>query len=208
LLRRDAEDASSTHDFGRDVVPRAAEAYRTYSFDFIDENKKEILYWRDVGTLDSYYEANMDLVAVSPVFNLYDQDWPIRTYQRQMPPAKFVFAQEGRRMGIAVDSMVSPGCIISGGRVVNSVLSHAVRVNSYSEVDSSILFSGVNVGRYSRLRRVIADRDVAIPENTEIGFDPEADRARGYLVTESGLVVIGRDAGVREFGEELSYAAD
>lgn len=205
MLRRDAEDASSTRDFGHDIVPRAIEQYKVYSFDFIDENRKE-LYWRDVGTLDTYYEANMDLVAVTPVFNLYDEHWPIRTYQRQFPPAKFVFAQEGRRLGIAVDSIVSPGCIISGGRVVSSVLSHAVRINSYSEVDSSILFSGVNVGRYSRIRRAIIDRDVTIPENTEIGFDLELDRARGYTVTDSGIVVVGREDTSLESPKELTYA--
>jgi glucose-1-phosphate adenylyltransferase len=206
LLCRDAEDPNSSHDFGKDIIPRTLDKYRVSSFDFIDENRKE-LYWRDVGTLEAYYEANMDLVAVEPVFNLYDQRWPIRTYQRQYPPAKFVFAQEGRRMGIAVDSIVSQGCIISGGRVVNSVLSHAVRINSYSEVDSAIIFSGVNVGRYSRIRRAIIERDVDIPENSEVGFDPDEDRARGYHVTESGLVVIGRDDQAAEQASGLSYAA-
>jgi glucose-1-phosphate adenylyltransferase len=161
-----------------------------------------------VGTLDAYYEANMDLVAVTPVFNLYDREWPIRTHQLQYPPAKFVFAQEGRRMGIAVDSIVSPGCIISGGRVMNSVLSHAVRINSYSEVDSSIIFSGVDVGRYSRIRRAIVDRDVAIPENTEIGFDLEADRRHGYYVSESGIVVVAREHATLEEAVEVSYLAD
>jgi len=206
LLREDAANHESRHDFGRDVVPRATRRFRVYAFDFIDENRQG-LYWRDVGTLDAYYEANMDLVSVSPVFNLYDQHWPIRTYQRQFPPAKFVFAQEGRRMGIAVDSIVSPGCIISGGRVVNSVLSHAVRVNSYSEVDSSIIFSGVNVGRYSRIRRAIVDRDIHIAENTEIGFDLEVDRERGYHVTESGIVVIGRETDSADY-HEAATAAD
>jgi len=206
LLCRDAEDPNSSHDFGKDIIPRTLDQYRVFSFDFIDENRKE-LYWRDVGTLEAYYEANMDLVAVEPVFNLYDQHWPIRTYQRQYPPAKFVFAQEGRRMGIAVDSIVSPGCIVSGGRVVNSVLSHAVRINSYSEVDSAIIFSGVNVGRYSRIRRAIIERDVDIPENSEVGFDPDEDRTRGYHVTESGLVVIGRDDQATEQHRGLSYAA-
>ncbi len=206
VLRRDAEDPGSTHDFGHDIVPRVIDRYRAFSFDFIDENKKE-LYWRDVGTLDAYYEANMDLVAVTPVFNLYDAKWPIRTYQRQFPPAKFVFADEGRRMGIAVDSIVCSGCIVSGGRVVNSVLSNAARINSYSEVHRSILYSGVNVGRYSRIRRAIIDRDVVIPENTEIGYDLERDRARGYVVTESGIVVVSRDLASAEYAEELSFAA-
>ena len=207
MLCRDAEDPTSTHDFGKDIIPHAVNQARVYSYNFIDENKKEALYWRDVGTLEAYYETNMDLVAVTPVFNLYDQHWPIRTYQQQYPPAKFVFAQEGRRMGIAVDSIVAPGCIISGGRVTNSVLSPAVRVNSYSEVDGCILFSGVNVGRYCRLRRVIVDRDVSIPENTEIGYDHQEDRERGYLVTDSGIVVVPSAAPVLEGLEELSYVS-
>lgn len=206
VLRRDAEDPASSHDFGHDIVPRVIEQHRVFSFDFIDENKKE-LYWRDVGTLDAYYEANMDLVAVTPVFNLYDDRWPIRTYQRQYPPAKFVFADEGRRMGVALDSIVCPGCIVSGGRVVSSVLSNAVRVNSYSEVHSSILYSGVDVGRYSRIRRAIVDRDVKIPENAEIGYDLERDRERGYYVTDSGIVVVARDLASAEFAEEMSLAA-
>ena len=131
----------------------------------------------------------MDLVSVSPVFNLYDSEWPIRTYQRQYPPAKFVFAQEGRRMGIAVDSIVSMGSIISGGRVTGSVLSPDVRVNSYTEVESSILFSHVNIGRYSRIRRAIIDRHMDIPEHTEIGYNLEEDRKK-YHVTETGIVVV------------------
>lgn len=190
LLAHDATDPSSSHDFGKDILPRSIHERRVFSFNFVDENQKEALYWRDVGTLDAYYEANMDLVSVTPVFNLYDGHWPIRTDQQQFPPAKFVFAQEGRRMGIALDSVVSPGCIVSGGRVTNSILSPAVRINSYSEVDSSILFHNVIVGRHSRLRRCIVDRDVAVPENTEIGFNPEQDKARGYVVTETGITVV------------------
>ena len=207
VLRQDAEDPSSTHDFGHDILPRVIAQYRVHAFDFIDENKKE-LYWRDVGTIDAYYEANMDLVAVNPVFNLYDEQWPIRTYQPQSPPAKFVFADEGHRVGIAMNSIVGSGCIISGGRVISSVLSHSVRINSYSEVDSSILFSGVNVGRYSRVRRAIIDRDVEIPENSEIGFNLEQDQARGYHVTESGIVVVPREAATREFGKELMFVVE
>ena len=132
----------------------------------------------------------MDLVAVSPVFNLYDRDWPIRTLQEQNPPAKFVFAHEEGRMGVALDSIVSQGCIVSGGRVVQSVLSPGVRVNSYSEVDRCILFSDVNVGRHSRMRRCIVDRGAMIPENTHTGYDPEQDRERGFTVTDSGIVVV------------------
>src|SRR5581483_4225753 len=188
-LMADAEDASSSHDFGKNVIPRLIDKRCVFSYKFHDENKKEAQYWRDIGTIEAYYEANMDLVSVSPVFNLYDSEWPIRTYQRQLPPAKFVFAQEGMRMGIAVDSIVSMGCIISGGRVTNSILSHDVRVNSYCEVEKSLIFSHVNIGRYSRIRRAIIDRHVKIPERTEIGFDLEQD-AKKYHVSESGIVVV------------------
>jgi len=188
-LTADAEDPASQHDFGKNVVPRLIEKRRVYAYNFIDENKKEALYWRDVGTIEAYYEANMDLVSVSPVFNLYDTSWPIRTYQRQYPPAKFVFAQEGRRMGMAVDSIVSMGSIVSGGRVTNSILSVDVRVNSYTEIEHSILFSHVDVGRYSRIRRAIIDRHISIPERTEIGFDLEEDRKK-YHVTDTGIVVV------------------
>ncbi|HLQ50022.1 MAG TPA: glucose-1-phosphate adenylyltransferase, partial [Terriglobales bacterium] len=168
ILLKDAEDPNSSHDFGHDILPRIVDEYRVYSFNFVDENKKEALYWRDVGTLEAYYEANMDVVSVSPVFNLYDKEWPIRTHQRQYPPAKFVFAEPGRR-GEAVDSIVCMGCIVSGGAVKNSLLSPDVRVNSYAEVDSSIVFSHVNIGRHCRIRRAIIDRDVHIPEGTVIG---------------------------------------
>jgi glucose-1-phosphate adenylyltransferase len=188
-LVSDAGDPDSSHDFGKDVIPKLFEKKRVYSYDFHDENKKEAKYWRDIGTIEAYYEANMDLVSVSPVFNLYDFDWPIRTYQQQYPPAKFVFADEGRRMGIAIDSMVSMGCIISGGRVANSILSHDVRINSYTEVENSILFSHVTIGRYSRIRRAIIDRAVHLPERTEIGFDLEEDRKK-YHVSETGIVVV------------------
>ena len=189
-LMADAEKPNSGHDFGRDIVPQMLEkGRRIYAYNFIDENQKDAKYWRDIGTIEAYYEANMDLVSVSPVFNLYDQHWPIRTYQRQYPPAKFVFAQEGRRMGIALDSIVSNGSIISGGRVINSVISPDVRVNSYTEVESSIIFSHVNIGRYSRIRRAIIDRHIHFPEHTEIGYDLEEDRKK-YHVTESGIVVV------------------
>lgn len=193
-LREDAEIEESSHDFGRDVLPRLVGKRRVLGYDFVDENRKEVRYWRDVGTLDSYYEANMDLVAVSPVFNLYDANWPIRTVPPCMAPAKFVFAEEGRRMGVAVDSMVSHGCIVSGARVIRSVLSPGVRVNSYCELDSCILFENVNVGRYSRLRRTIVDSGLDILENTVVGIDPDRDRAAGHFVTESGIVVLYADS--------------
>jgi glucose-1-phosphate adenylyltransferase len=188
-LIADAEDPNSSHDFGRDVISKLIDKHRVFAFNFVDENQKDAQYWRDIGTIEAYYEANMDLVSVSPVFNLYDSHWPIRTYQRQYPPAKFVFAQEGRRMGIAVDSIVSMGSIVSGGRVTNSILSPDVRINSYTEVESSILFSHVNIGRYSRIRRAIIDRQIQVPEGTEIGINLEEDRKK-YHVTDTGIVVV------------------
>jgi len=202
-LLKDAEDPNSSHDFGKDILPKMVGEYRVYSFDFVDENKKEALYWRDVGTLEAFYEANMDIVSVSPVFNLYDSEWPIRTQQRQYPPAKFVFAEAGRT-GTALDSIVSAGCIVSGSSVRNSVLSPDVRVNSYSEVDDSILFTHVNVGRHCRIRKAIIDRDVHIPEGTTIGYDPEADRQR-YFVTESGITVVTRDYSLFENPVTVDY---
>ena len=203
VLLKDAEDQSSSHDFGHDILPKMMEDYRVYSFNFIDENKKEALYWRDVGTMEAYYEANMDLVAVSPVFNLYDSSWPIRTHQRQYPPAKFVFSDPGR-LGAAFDSIVSSGCIVSGGTVRNCIISPDVRVNSYCEIDSSIIFSHVNIGRHCRIRRAIVDRDVHIPEGTIIGYDTEADRQR-YFVTDSGITVVTRDYSLFESPVTVDY---
>ena len=190
-LRQDHECGSSSHDFGRDLLPRLVrEGLPVFAYDLVDENNEKPPYWRDIGTLDAYYEANMDLVSVSPVFNLYDETWPLRTYQPQYPPAKFVFAEEGRRMGVGVNSMVCSGCIVSGGRVMSSILSPGVRVNSYSEIESSILFHDVKVGRHSRLRRAIVDTGIQIQEGTEIGLNLEQDRRQGHLVTETGIVVV------------------
>ncbi|MBI2679491.1 MAG: glucose-1-phosphate adenylyltransferase [Candidatus Solibacter usitatus] len=190
LLRQDAANPESSHDFGRDIIPESLKRHRVVAYDFLDMNAKAARYWRDVGTLDAYYKANLDLVDVSPHFNLYDRKWPIRTYALQQPPAKFVFAQEGRRMGVAVDSIVSAGCIISGGRVMRSVLSPGVRVNSYCEVEYSILMPNVEIGRYSRVQRAIIDTGVKVPESSVIGFDPAEDRRNGHYVTESGIVVV------------------
>jgi len=191
LLHEDAQNPNSSHDFGKDVIPCNLHRTRTVAYDFRDINAKQVRYWRDVGTLDAYYEANMDLVAVVPEFNLYDQRWPIRTKVTQQPPAKFVFAQEGRRMGVAVDSVVAAGCIVSGGRVLHSILSPGVRVNSYCEVEYSILMPGTEIGRYSRIRRAIINTGVKVPESSVIGYDVEADRAKGYVITDAGIVVVG-----------------
>ena len=190
VLREDAENPASSHDFGRDIIPRCLRDYRVVAYDFVDINAKQARYWRDVGTLDAYYEANMDLVDVTPQLNLYDSRWPIRTLMPQQPPAKFVFAQEGRRMGVAVDSIVSAGCIISGGRVMRSVLSPGVRVNSYCEVEYSILMPNVEIGRYSRIRRAIIDTNVKLPESSVIGYNAEDDRHNGHHITESGIAVV------------------
>ena len=202
-LLKDAEDPESSHDFGHDILPKLLEEYRVYAFNFIDENKKEALYWRDVGTLDAYYDANMDVVSVSPVFNLYDKAWPIRTHQRQYPPAKFVFSEPGRT-GMAVDSVVSSGCIVSGATVRRCVMSPDVRVNSYAEVESCIIFSHVNIGRHCRIRRAIVDRDVHIPEGSVIGYDAEEDR-RNYFVTDTGITVVTRDYSLFESPVAVDY---
>jgi len=187
-LRRDA-DESSSHDFGRDILPKLVNGEeRVYAYLFWDENKKAAQYWRDVGTIDAYYEASMDLVQVDPQFNLYDPDWPLRTYQPQFPPAKFVFDEEGRR-GEAIDSIVSMGCIVSGSRIVRSVLCPDVRVNSYSLIEDSIVMAGVSVGRRARIRRAILDRGVVIPSGAVIGFDAAEDRRR-HTVSEGGVVVV------------------
>jgi glucose-1-phosphate adenylyltransferase len=189
----DAMRQSSSHDFGKDIIPRMVESHKVFAYRFIDENKegthKEVQYWRDVGTLDAYWEANMDLVSIDPLFNLYDTAWPIRTGVPMAPPAKFVFAQEGRRFGVALDSVVSPGCIISGGIVKRSVLSPWVRVNSYSHVEESILMHGCSIGRYAHVRRAIIEKNVHVPEHAVVGYDLHED-AKRFRVTNSGIVVV------------------
>jgi glucose-1-phosphate adenylyltransferase len=195
-LIADADDAESKHDFGHNILPNLLGKRKMMAYSFVDENKKQALYWRDVGTLDAYYDANMDLCSVSPVFNLYDKSWPIRTRVRQYPPAKFVFGEPGRT-GSAINSVITAGVIISGASVSNCVLSQDVRVNSYSEIDSTVIFSHVNIGRHCRIRKAIIDRDVHIPEGTVIGYDPVEDKRR-YFVTPSGLTIVTRDASLFE----------
>jgi len=191
-LKEDAKE-ETPHDFGRNIIPRMIRDSRVYAFKFEDQNRKSVKYWRDIGTLDAYWEANMDLVAVDPLCNLYDQEWPIRTYQGQFPPAKFVFAQdyEGGRMGVALDSIVCGGCIISGGRVQNSVVSPNVIVHDHAEVRESVVMENVEIGEYAQIRRAIIDKDVVIPAKMEIGFDLDADMKR-FTVTDTGLVVISK----------------
>jgi glucose-1-phosphate adenylyltransferase len=197
-LCRDATRRGSRHDFGGDVIPSILDASRVYAYPFRDENRKKDFYWRDVGTLDAYYDANMDLIAVDPDLNMYDEEWPIRTNQPSLPPPKFVFADEHRR-GFALDSIVCPGSIVSGGSVQRSVIGPRTRINSYAQVLDSILFSGVDIGRRAKVRRAIIDKGVHIPEDAEIGYDRESDRARGFVVTESGVTVIAKAEGTERF---------
>ncbi len=194
LTRALAEDAirPTNHDFGKDVIPALIGDVPVFSYRFYDENKKAAKYWRDIGTLDAYYEANMDLCQVNPEFNLYDPEWPLRTYQVQAPPAKFVFADQGLRCGQALDSVISAGCIISGSRIAGSVLCPNVRVHSFCRIEESILMPGVRVGRHAHIRRAIIDRDVFIPRGALIGYDLDEDRRR-HTVTEKGVVVVTRD---------------
>ena len=196
VLLADSEDPKSSHDFGKDILPRIISKHRVFAHNFVDENSQESLYWRDVGTIDAYYEANMDLVSVSPIFNLYDKKWPLRTWQQQYPPAKFVFADEDR-MGTAVDSIVASGSILSGGRVKRCVIGYDVRVNSFCDVQDSIIYNHVNIGRHSKIRRAIIDRHVSLPEHTEIGYDADADRRR-FHVPPSGIVVVVRQESLIE----------
>jgi glucose-1-phosphate adenylyltransferase len=187
------EDArtDSQHDFGKNIIPTMFPKLPVYSYRFYDENKKSAKYWRDIGTIDAYYEASMDLCHVNPDFNLYDPEWSLRTYMPQSPPAKFVFNDEGRR-GMALDSIISAGCIISGSQISGSVLCPNVRVHSYCTIESSILMPGVRVGRHSRIRNAIIDRDVLIPRGAVIGFNAEEDRRR-HTVSDGGVVVVTLD---------------
>jgi glucose-1-phosphate adenylyltransferase len=190
-LRKDAVMATA-HDFGKNIIPNMIRDNKNvFAYNFQDENKKQVKYWRDIGTLDAYYEANMDLVDVDPLLNLYDEAWPIRTYQGQFPPAKFVFADQhpGGRVGVALDSIVSGGCIISGGKVQKSILSPDVHVDQHAEVQESVIMENVEIGEGAKIRRAIIDKGVIIPPETVIGYDLEADRAR-YTVTEDGIVVV------------------
>jgi glucose-1-phosphate adenylyltransferase len=190
LVRRLIEDArsDSSHDFGKDIIPAMIKKDCVFHFDFSQGDPGGTGYWKDVGTIDAYYEANMDLVAVIPQLNLYDPGWPILAHQQPYPPAKTVLLEEGR-VGMALNSILSHGSIISGGSVKRSILSPRVMVHSYAEVEDSILLSGVDVGRYAKIRRAIIDKDVQIPEGIEIGYDLDKDVKR-FTVTASGIVVV------------------
>jgi glucose-1-phosphate adenylyltransferase len=197
-LEQDAATESSAHDFGRDIIPRLVASHsRVYVYDFKQNRvpgEDENGYWRDIGTVDAYWAAQMDLVNIQPAFNFYNKRWPIRTGISHDPPAKFVFRDEANaRVGIATESLVSLGCIISGGRIHRSVLSNRVRVNSFSHIEECVLFEDVQIGRHVKLRRCIVDKDVEIPGGTEIGFNLEEDRKKWY-VSEGGIVVIPKRA--------------
>lgn len=202
-LCRDATDPSSAHDFGRNIIPTTINTHRVYAFPFRDENRKQDAYWRDVGTLDAYFEANMDLVGIDPLLNMYDSRWPVRSYQPIQPPPKFVFGSQGRedRQGCALDSIVCQGSVVSGGRVERSILGPLVRVNSYAGVQDSILFQDVDIGRHAKVRRAIIDKGVKIPPGVEIGYDLDEDRARGFTVSPGGVVVIAKADGVEQATE-------
>ncbi|MCL6099431.1 MAG: glucose-1-phosphate adenylyltransferase [Bacteroidota bacterium] len=192
VFDRMEKEKMSSHDFGKDIIPYMLNNnYPVQAYRFIDENKKDQPYWIDVGTIDSYYAASMDLINVSPHFNLYDFDWPLRTQQQQFPPAKTV-SHEGERVGRAINSLISDGTIISGGLVERSIIGFNVRVNSFSYVTDSIVMDNCNIGRYARIRRTIMDKNVSIPEGMEIGFDNETDRKR-FTVSDTGIVVIPKN---------------
>ncbi|MBL8891227.1 MAG: glucose-1-phosphate adenylyltransferase [Planctomycetaceae bacterium] len=197
-LCRDATQIGSAHDFGKNIIPSVIEDRRVFAFPFADENRKTKPYWRDVGTLDAYYEASMDLISVDPLLNLYDEHWPIRTYQVNSPPPKFVFGsradQADQRRGFAIDSMVCNGSIVSGAQVTRSIVGPNCRLEAYSHVESSVLFDRVTIGERARIRNAIIEKNVRIPNDIEIGFDPQQDQARGMTITESGLVVVAKGA--------------
>jgi glucose-1-phosphate adenylyltransferase len=188
LLRADADDPTSAHDFGKNIIPNSIDQLRVFAYPFEDVRTKAQNYWRDVGTVDAYYEANQELVVVSPDLNIYDEQWPIWTYQEQVPPAKFVFDDDGRR-GQAIDSMVSGGCIISGSRVQNSLLFSNVRVHDYSVVEHCVVLPRARIGEHCTIRRAIIDEGAVVPDGTTIGVDPVADAQR-FHVTERGVVLV------------------
>jgi glucose-1-phosphate adenylyltransferase len=199
LLFQDAlRKETSGHDFGRDIIPNMLKDSRVFAYPFRDENRKTAAYWRDVGTLDAYYQTTMDLITVDPILNLYDREWPIHTYQPPEPPPKFVHDAPGRT-GQALNSIICQGSIVSGGEVRRSILSPNVRINSFTHVDDSILFEGVDVGRHARIRRAIIDKGVRVPSGLRIGYDADLDRTRGLTVTEGGLTIVAKGEDLERF---------
>ncbi len=196
LLKTDAENPNSRHDFGLDILPKLAGSAPMFAYNFevnrIPGDTDSVPYWRDVGTIDAYYEASMDLNHVKPDLNLYNREWPVRSTSYPDPPAKFVFDEANRR-GEALDTIVSGGCILAGGVVRKSVLGRGVRVHTGALVEGCVIMDNCDIGRYAKVRRAILDKNVVIPEGTTVGYDLDADRARGWHVTDSGIVVIGRE---------------
>jgi len=191
-LKRDAQREGSGRDFGHDIIPSIIEEHNVFAFPFRDPSHPGQPYWRDVGTIDSFWEANMELVSVEPQLDLYDPSWPIWTYQEQLPPAKFIFDDENRR-GMAVDSTVSGGCIISGAVVRKSLLFSNVHVHSYCEIEGAVVLPGVKINRHCRIKNAIIDRSCEIPTGMRIGYDPEEDRSNGFRVSNKGIVLVTRD---------------
>jgi glucose-1-phosphate adenylyltransferase len=198
-LIKDSDTPSSSHDFGKDIIPNVIERYRVMAYPFRDVRSGRQAYWRDVGTVDAFWEANLELIGVTPPLNLYDETWPIWTYQEQLPPAKFVFDDPNRR-GMAVDSMVSGGCIISGATVRHSLLFSNVRVNSYSTVSDSVILPDVEIGRRCVIKKAVIDRGVHLPEGTVIGEDPKEDAMRFHL-SEGGVILVTGEM----LGQEINY---
>ncbi len=190
-LIKDADNSTSTRDFGKDIIPSVVKKYRAFAYSFNNKEEQNQIYWRDVGTIDAFWKANQELIGVSPELNLYDEKWPIWTYQEQLPPAKFVFNDDDRR-GMAVDSMVSGGCIISGAKISHSLLFSNVRVNSYSLVEDSVILPDVNIGQNCIIKRAVIDKGTIIPAGTQIGVNPEEDR-KHYRISETGIVLVTPD---------------
>ena len=190
-LIKDADNSTSTRDFGKDIIPSVVKKYRAFAYSFNNKEEQNQIYWRDVGTIDAFWKANQELIGVSPELNLYDEEWPIWTYQEQLPPAKFVFNDDDRR-GMAVDSMVSGGCIISGAKISHSLLFSNVRVNSYTLVEDSVILPDVNIGQNCIIKRAVIDKGTKIPAGTQIGVNPEEDR-KHYRISETGIVLVTPD---------------
>jgi len=197
---KDADTPDTQHDFGKNVIPRIIKDYRVYAYPFRDPDTGEQAYWRDVGTLDAFWEANMELVSVTPQLNLYDREWPIYTHQLQLPPAKFVFDEHNRR-GEAIQSMVSGGCVVSGASVHGSLLFSGVRAHSYSRISESVILPQVDIGEGCDIRRAIIDRGTRLEPGTRIGVDVEEDRARGFRITDSGITLVTPDM----LGQQLHF---
>jgi len=190
-LEKDANNPESSHDFGNDIIPKIVNEHKVYASRFRDPETNTRAYWRDVGELDSFWEANMELIATEPAMDLYNPDWPIWTYQAQLPPAKFVHDDDDRR-GFAVDSTISGGCIISGAKVSKSLLFSNVRVGSYSDIQESVILPHVNIERNCKIRRAIIDRSCIIPDGMVIGYDHKQDKANGFRITDNGIVLVTR----------------